>query len=507
MITKIRGEQPFQVLASNFSISPSNEGYTLQISADGENYSNLFSVGANVTRMVTGVANGSYYRLSGNSSEVEINWRKQCSTGGSDADLSNYYTKAETDSAIENAMSGISVDLSDYYTSAQTESAIQSAITAIDLSSFVTSGEVETQITSKNYATQSQIPDVSSFVTSAQVESQITSKNYATVSQIPDVSSFVTSGYVENAIASIDIPDVSSIEEHISTVEQVTALALNELKGEISGITIPDVSNFVTSGDVETQINEVKDEFDYLKYSIAFTTSNNTSAQTKSALFAEDGEGGAKSYLWLTNIDKTNSTLLNSSFDYDSATKTHFAENIPAGTYYIGFERDEGAVDETPFVVTLTELTNNPIETYETNCTYSEEPNTVIDTINKYNYPQEYTVLLNDDVSASLKWTFEKDVERIEIVWNEQEGKFDTNITYKNYITSADTASQISNSLSGYSTTQQMNTAINSAVATAVAHKVSSTTITNIVSLSQADYDALTVKDPNTLYLINNVVS
>ena len=82
-----------------------------------------------------------------------------------------------------------------------------------------------------------------------------------------------------------------------------------------------------------------------------------------------------------------------------------------------------------------------------------------------------------------------------------------TNITYKDYITSADTASQISNSLSGYSTTQQMNTAINSAVTTAVANKVSSTSITNIVSLSQADYDALTVKDPNTLYLINNVVS
>lgn len=83
MIHKIQGEQPFQVLASNFSIGPSNEGYTLQISSDGKNYSDLFSVGANVTRMVTGVANGSFYRLSGNASEVAINWREQCSDGGS----------------------------------------------------------------------------------------------------------------------------------------------------------------------------------------------------------------------------------------------------------------------------------------------------------------------------------------------------------------------------------------------------------------------------------------
>lgn len=83
MIYKIQGEQPFQVLASNFSIGPSNEGYTLQISSDGTNYSDLFSVGANVTRMVTGVANGSFYRLSGNASEVAVNWSKQCNDGGS----------------------------------------------------------------------------------------------------------------------------------------------------------------------------------------------------------------------------------------------------------------------------------------------------------------------------------------------------------------------------------------------------------------------------------------
>lgn len=83
MVQKITGEAPFQVLATNFSISPSTEGYTLQISADGVNYTDLFAVGANVTRMVTGVANGSYYRLSGNNSTVSINWRSQCTDGQS----------------------------------------------------------------------------------------------------------------------------------------------------------------------------------------------------------------------------------------------------------------------------------------------------------------------------------------------------------------------------------------------------------------------------------------
>lgn len=84
MRIKINREQPFQVLATNFSIGPSQSGYDLQISADGVNFTTLFSVGANVTRMVTGVANGSTYRLAGNTDEdVIVNWFRQCDDGGS----------------------------------------------------------------------------------------------------------------------------------------------------------------------------------------------------------------------------------------------------------------------------------------------------------------------------------------------------------------------------------------------------------------------------------------
>lgn len=77
----ISGEQPFQVLSDNFSISPSNEGYTLQISADGIEFSDLFAVAADTTRMVTDVANGSYYRLAGNASDVTVNWNRSCGGG------------------------------------------------------------------------------------------------------------------------------------------------------------------------------------------------------------------------------------------------------------------------------------------------------------------------------------------------------------------------------------------------------------------------------------------
>lgn len=150
MITKITGEQPFQVLTNNFSISPSNEGYTLQISADGKNYSNLFTVGAGVTRLVTGVAANSFYRLSGNQSQVSINWMKTCVTeggsGGSGTELSpvtEFPLEAEAGTVVAYngtaSASGVYQytgeewvpvgvdDLSDYWTSAQTEDAISAA--------------------------------------------------------------------------------------------------------------------------------------------------------------------------------------------------------------------------------------------------------------------------------------------------------------------------------------------------------------------------------------------
>ena len=82
MIYTIVGEQPFQVLADTFSVSPSESGYDLYLSADGINFSNFASVSANVTRQFTGMNNGNYYKLVGNTSTVKVNWEKDCGGGG-----------------------------------------------------------------------------------------------------------------------------------------------------------------------------------------------------------------------------------------------------------------------------------------------------------------------------------------------------------------------------------------------------------------------------------------
>lgn len=163
MITKIKGEAPFQVLTNSFSISPSNEGYTLQISADGKNYSNLFSVSSGVTRLVTGVAPNSYYRLMGNRSDVVVNWMKTCVTGGGEGGDSNELTPVTSfpvgapagtvvalssgntvgvyqyDGNTWEAVGGGEFDPTQYYTKSQTNDIITERVTAAteDLASIV----------------------------------------------------------------------------------------------------------------------------------------------------------------------------------------------------------------------------------------------------------------------------------------------------------------------------------------------------------------------------------
>lgn len=79
----IAGEQPFQVLSTNFTIGPSESGYDLYFSADGREYSKLFTVAANTNRQVTQVAAGSYYYLEGNTdTAVTVNWIANCYSGG-----------------------------------------------------------------------------------------------------------------------------------------------------------------------------------------------------------------------------------------------------------------------------------------------------------------------------------------------------------------------------------------------------------------------------------------
>ena len=214
---KIINEQPWQILTDAMTISPSETGYELQVAADGKNYTTLFSVGPGITRQITNLSSGSYFRMKGNVGEVTVNWVRSCNSGGSGGggnagelepvsefpvgvpegtvvalasgdtvgvyqydgsewipvaggDMSNYYTKAQTDAAITAATEDMAtktwVGQQGYLTEHQDISG------KLDVSTFNTyTGATETVLEGK--ADISDIPDVSDFVTSGEVATQI----------------------------------------------------------------------------------------------------------------------------------------------------------------------------------------------------------------------------------------------------------------------------------------------------------------------------------------------
>ena len=72
---KIQGETPFQVNAHSFACSPSNEGYTLNYSADGVNFTAWSaSTPSNETLIVNSIAKSMYFKLVGNNSEITVRY-------------------------------------------------------------------------------------------------------------------------------------------------------------------------------------------------------------------------------------------------------------------------------------------------------------------------------------------------------------------------------------------------------------------------------------------------
>ena len=72
---KVTGSNPFSVPTNSFAISPSQQGYTLQYSVDGESWDDYSEATASgVTAIVNFAPKGMLYRLSGNTSEVYLQY-------------------------------------------------------------------------------------------------------------------------------------------------------------------------------------------------------------------------------------------------------------------------------------------------------------------------------------------------------------------------------------------------------------------------------------------------
>lgn len=246
----------------------------------------------------------------------------------------NYINSGDAQTQIDNSISG-KVDtsaLTEYYTSAQTDTAIENATSA-----FTTSADVKTQIEAYNYVNsgdvQSQINDSISgkvdtsamtaywtsaetesaitaatedFVTSAEVETQITDKGYITgyTETDPVFQSSPASGISAQDILDWDakldssdlIPYYTSAETDTAISNAVSGLATEQyVDNSVSGkVDTSAMTQYYTSAQTDTQIsNATSGKQDTLISGTNIKTINNESILGSGNIVISGGSGSA----------------------------------------------------------------------------------------------------------------------------------------------------------------------------------------------------------------------
>lgn len=214
--------------------------------------------------------------------------------------LSGYSTTQEMNTAINNAVSGLASEqwvenkgyltehqsLDDYYTKTQVDGAVNGL--------------------------ESHLNEVEEVVSVALNDLNDTK---ADKSEIPSLSGYATEQYVENA--------VSGIPTEFKTInnESIVGSGNIEIQGggfysagtniditnnviSVTGITVPDVSNFVTSGQVEDQITAVTStKQDTLVSGTNIKTINNESILGSGNITIQGGSGGTSNIIELTKAE------------------------------------------------------------------------------------------------------------------------------------------------------------------------------------------------------------
>ena len=183
------------------------------------------------------------------------NWNNKLES----SDLEPYYTSAQTDNAISNAVSGkadlsaVTAQISEV--KAQIEAEIPTKVSSLENDlNFASTGDVKTQVESYNYINsgqaQTQIDNSISGKLDTDVFTTYTASTQTELNNKQDISGmteYATTAFTESTY----LKEHQSLSAY-STTEQVQTL-INTAKQEVEN-EIPDVSNFVTSAQVNTQI-------------------------------------------------------------------------------------------------------------------------------------------------------------------------------------------------------------------------------------------------------------
>ena len=183
--------------------------------------------------------------------ETEYSWEK---IGTTAIDLSNYYTKSQTDSAISTA---INTALADYSTTSQVSALISTAVSAA-IANYYTKSQVDSLIA--NFITKS-VDDLVNYYlksdtyTKAEVNTLIAAINqftYQAVSTLPTASASTMN--IIYLVPSSN-PDTQNVKDEYITISSTNEQDVTTYSWELIGSTAIDLSNYYTKTQTDTAIS------------------------------------------------------------------------------------------------------------------------------------------------------------------------------------------------------------------------------------------------------------
>ena len=448
--------------------------------------------------------------------------------------------------------------------------------TGIDLSMYLTSGEtieiinetVDDEIEERNLVNSAQTQEMideslSGYATEEWVESQgyLTEHQslsaYSTTEEVEDMISAATEGFVDSGDVQTQIDDSLSgyaTEEWVENQGYLTehqSLSAYSTTEQVEGMISAATEDFVTSGEVETQIENALSGLDLSDYY--------TSAETESAISAATEDMATETWVesqgYLTEHQSLSGLFANAEYVssaktinfydkdnvlVDTIDATDFIKDgmvdnvvISGNTLIISFNTDAGKEDiEIPLTdifnpanyYTKTDIDNKQYVNSGQVQTQIDAAISGIDLSEYYTSAQTDSAITEavgnaryiDDVGIGtttkrlnfyktideshrdvLQYIYYKTINNEDIVSEITGGNIslptsadvETQITSKNYVTSADTQTQIDDSLSGYSTTDEVEGMISAATEDFVDSGQVQTQIDNAISgIDLSDY-------------------
>ena len=482
-ITESELEKELENYTTNVSLETTLENYTTNASLETtlENYTTNASLETTLENYTTN-----------SSLETKLNdyaTKQYVDNELANIDLSEYYTKSEVDTTLNNYVTNTSLNstLNDYATVSSLNDYVTNTSLNSTLNDYVTDSDLNTSLN-----------PITSNITS--LDNRVT-----TLENNPSVPSNVVTSDAANEIVCLTQSEYDALEQSETLDPKVFYYITDATSNYVTNSSLTTtLKNYATKNYVDTAVSQVKPDTSNL---VTISSSQIISGEKSFTAESKFGMSMINNNSTWMNTDLAQGIYKSSMFVRPTAIQMITGEIVAPNSSAISSSASDGNLFNTEAnVIKFRKVDSNS----GGGLIYSISELARIDSNGIY----EGDTLLSDkyalksEIPTSLglseeDWDNSNEAIAKEFVNNRLE-HLSINDKFNDYYTKTQTDNKYATKswTSNNFVTKKDNENQNQAIAEALSNSVQSTTIHNIVQISQTDYDALTEKDINTLYII-----